>query len=141
MKCRRSGVPTEQKRGISAAPPRFLVSAVLSADRGYDVGVAAASSGDDIAIGVVIAGGVAIGVAANAGSFPITVGLRGDTRQLGNGSTASVDIITSAAEDALTVPTSAVAVTLSPMRLAHQIGMSVRTGWLMSFNGLPRPVP
>ena len=53
---------------------------------------------------------VAIGVAANAGSFPITVGLQGDTSQLGNGSTASVEIVTSAAEDALTVPTSAVTV-------------------------------
>ena len=53
---------------------------------------------------------VAIGVAANAGSFPITVGLHGDTGRLGNGSTATVDITTSAAEDALTVPTSAVLV-------------------------------
>ena len=53
---------------------------------------------------------VSIGIAANAGSFPITVGLHGDTSRLGNGSTATVDIITSAAEDALTVPTSAVVV-------------------------------
>jgi len=53
---------------------------------------------------------VAIGVAANAGSFPVTVGLHGNTRRLGNGSTASVEIVTSAAEDALTVPTSAVTV-------------------------------
>ena len=34
---------------------------------------------------------VAIGVAANAGSFPITIGLHGNTRQLGNGSTATAD--------------------------------------------------
>ena len=57
---------------------------------------------------------VAIGVAANAGSFPITVGLHGDTRRLGNGSTATVDITTSAAENALTVPTSAVRWTARP---------------------------
>ncbi|MET0729162.1 MAG: HlyD family efflux transporter periplasmic adaptor subunit [Acidimicrobiales bacterium] len=53
---------------------------------------------------------VAIGVAANAGSFPITIGLDGNTRRLGNGATATADITTSAAEDVLTVPTSAVAV-------------------------------
>ena len=53
---------------------------------------------------------VAIGVAANAGSFPITIGLHGNTRRFGNGATATADITTSAAEDALTVPTSAVAV-------------------------------
>ena len=53
---------------------------------------------------------VAIGVAANAGSFPVTVGLQGDTSQLGNGATASVEIVTSAAENALTVPTSAITV-------------------------------
>ncbi len=33
------------------------------------------------------------------------------------------------------------AVTLLPIRLAHQIGMSARTGWLISFSGLPSPVP
>lgn len=53
---------------------------------------------------------VAIGVAANAGSFPVTVALQGDTSQLGNGATASVEIVTSAAGNALTVPTSAIAV-------------------------------
>ena len=53
---------------------------------------------------------VSIGIAANAGSFPIAVGLHGDASRLGNGSTATVEIITSAAEDALTVPTSAVVV-------------------------------
>ena len=53
---------------------------------------------------------VAIGVAANAGSFPITVGLDGDTSELGNGSTASVRITTGAAEDVLAVPTSAITV-------------------------------
>ena len=36
---------------------------------------------------------------------------------------------------------SAVAVTLRPFRLAHQIGISLRTGWLISFSGLPSPVP
>lgn len=51
---------------------------------------------------------VAIGVAANAGSFPVTIGLTGDTNDLGNGSTASVGVITSAADDVLAVPTSAV---------------------------------
>ena len=53
---------------------------------------------------------VAIGVAANAGSFPVTIGLRGDTSSLGNGSTASVGITTAAAEDVLAVPTSAITV-------------------------------
>ena len=37
--------------------------------------------------------------------------------------------------------TSAVAATLLPISDAHQIGMSSRTGRLMSFSGLPRPVP
>ena len=37
--------------------------------------------------------------------------------------------------------TSAVASTLRPLSDAHQIGMSVRTGWLMSLSGLPSPVP
>ena len=36
---------------------------------------------------------------------------------------------------------SAVASTLLPMSDAHQIGMSARTGWLMSLSGLPSPVP
>ena len=36
---------------------------------------------------------------------------------------------------------SAVAVTLRPIKLAHQMGISLRTGWLMSFSGLPSPVP
>lgn len=53
---------------------------------------------------------VAIGVAANAGSFPVTIGIHGDTSGLGNGSTASVGIMTAAAEDVLAVPTSAVTV-------------------------------
>ena len=53
---------------------------------------------------------VAIGVAANAGSFPVTIGLDGNTRDLGNGSTASVGITTKAADDVLAVPTSAVTV-------------------------------
>lgn len=53
---------------------------------------------------------VAIGVAANAGSFPVTIGLRGDTSELGNGSTASVAITTAAADDVLAVPTSAITV-------------------------------
>lgn len=53
---------------------------------------------------------VAIGVAANAGSFPVTIGIHGDTSGLGNGSTASVGITTAAAEDVLAVPTSAVTV-------------------------------
>jgi hypothetical protein len=35
----------------------------------------------------------------------------------------------------------AVASTLLPMSDAHQMGMSARTGWLMSLSGLPRPVP
>ena len=35
----------------------------------------------------------------------------------------------------------AVAVTLRPIRLAHQMGISWRTGWLISFSDLPRPVP
>ncbi len=35
----------------------------------------------------------------------------------------------------------AVVSTLLPMSDAHQIGMSARTGWLMSFSGLPSPVP
>ena len=37
--------------------------------------------------------------------------------------------------------TSAVACTLLPMSDAHQIGMSLRTGWLISLSGLPSPVP
>ena len=53
---------------------------------------------------------VAIGVAANAGSFPVTIGIHGDTSDLGNGSTASVGITTAAAKDVLAVPTSAVTV-------------------------------
>lgn len=53
---------------------------------------------------------VAIGVAANAGSFPVTIGLNGDTSGLGNGSTSSVDITTDAADDVLAVPTSAITV-------------------------------
>ena len=36
---------------------------------------------------------------------------------------------------------SAVASTLRPIRLAHQIGMFGRTGWLINFSGLPNPVP
>ncbi|CAB4990711.1 unannotated protein [freshwater metagenome] len=36
---------------------------------------------------------------------------------------------------------SAVASTLLSFRLAHQIGISLRTGWLINFSGLPIPVP
>ena len=37
--------------------------------------------------------------------------------------------------------TSAVAATALPMSDAHQIGTASRTGRLISFSGLPRPVP
>ena len=36
---------------------------------------------------------------------------------------------------------SAVACTLRPISDAHQIGISLRIGWLISFSGLPSPVP
>lgn len=43
-------------------------------------------------------------------TYPVTIALTGDTSEMGNGSTASVEIVTSAAERALAVPTSAVTV-------------------------------
>jgi HlyD family secretion protein len=51
---------------------------------------------------------VAIGVAANESSYPVTVGFTEETGSLGNGSTASVTVTTDAADDALAIPTSAV---------------------------------
>ena len=55
---------------------------------------------------------VRIGVTADStgSSYPVTIGLTGDTSEMGNGSSASVVIVTSAAEEALAVPTSAVTV-------------------------------
>lgn len=54
---------------------------------------------------------VAIGVAADDGVYPVTVGLTGDGGdELGNGSTATVTIVTDAADEVLAVPTSAVTV-------------------------------
>lgn len=55
---------------------------------------------------------VRIGVSADStgSSYPVTIGLTGDTSAMGNGSTASVVIVTSAARQALAVPTSAVTV-------------------------------
>jgi HlyD family secretion protein len=51
---------------------------------------------------------VAIGVAADGSSYPVTVGLVDEADDLGNGSTAAVTITTDAADEALAVPTSAV---------------------------------
>jgi multidrug efflux pump subunit AcrA (membrane-fusion protein) len=55
---------------------------------------------------------VRIGVVADDGSYPVTVGLHRRARHvdLGNGSTASVQITTAASDRALAVPTSAVSV-------------------------------
>jgi HlyD family secretion protein len=43
-------------------------------------------------------------------TYPVTIALTGDTSEMGNGSTASVSIVTSAVGGALAVPTSAVTV-------------------------------
>lgn len=56
---------------------------------------------------------VRIGVAPDASStstYTVTIGLTGDTSTLGNGATASIEIVTKATEEALAVPTSAVTV-------------------------------
>jgi HlyD family secretion protein len=53
---------------------------------------------------------VAIGQPGEGSSYPVTVGLSGDTSSLGNGSVASVEVVTSAADETLAVPTSAVLV-------------------------------
>ena len=53
---------------------------------------------------------VAIGVQANSGAYPVSVGLTDGGRGLGNGATASVSITTDAADEVLAVPTSAVTV-------------------------------
>lgn len=55
---------------------------------------------------------VQIGVVATDGSYPVTIGLAGDGQgaDLGNGATATVGIVTAAADHVLAVPTSAVAV-------------------------------
>jgi HlyD family secretion protein len=53
---------------------------------------------------------VAIGVAAEGSSYPVTIGIDGDTSELGNGSVASVSVTTQAAEEVVAVPTSAVSV-------------------------------
>lgn len=53
---------------------------------------------------------VRIGVASTTSgttTYPVVIGLTGDTSTLGNGATASVTIVTDQAEDALAVPTSA----------------------------------
>ncbi|HWJ98204.1 MAG TPA: HlyD family efflux transporter periplasmic adaptor subunit, partial [Acidimicrobiales bacterium] len=74
-----------------------------------EVGQAATVKPDgvDAAVGGEVVG---IGVTADAtgSSYPVTIGLTGDTSAMGNGSTASVVIVTSAAEQALAVATSAV---------------------------------
>ncbi|MCB0961600.1 MAG: HlyD family efflux transporter periplasmic adaptor subunit, partial [Acidimicrobiales bacterium] len=60
--------------------------------------------------GEVVRIGVAPDAASGTSTYAVTIGLTGDTSTLGNGSTASVEIVTRATADALAVPTSAVAV-------------------------------
>lgn len=67
--------------------------------------------GADAAVeGEIVRIGVTADTSGTSASYPVTIGLTGDTSAMGNGSTASVVIVTSAAEQALAVPTSAVAV-------------------------------
>jgi HlyD family secretion protein len=67
--------------------------------------------GDHEAVaGEVVRIGVAGDSSGSTTTYPVTIALTGDTSAMGNGSTASVQIVTAAADDALAVPTSAVTV-------------------------------
>ncbi|MGN6694289.1 MAG: HlyD family efflux transporter periplasmic adaptor subunit [Aquihabitans sp.] len=67
--------------------------------------------GSDTAIkGEIVRIGITADTSGSTASYPVTIGLTGDTSAMGNGSTASVVIVTSAAEQALAVPTSAISV-------------------------------
>lgn len=80
---------------------------------GLEVGQSATvlPDGDSDAVaGEVVRIGVAADTSGSTATYPVTIALTGDTSAMGNGSTASVVIVTSAAEDALAVPTSAVTV-------------------------------
>ncbi len=66
--------------------------------------------GDAAVEGEVVRIGVTPDTSGTSATYAVTIGLTGDTSEMGNGSTASVVIVTSAAEKALAVPTSAVTV-------------------------------
>ncbi len=62
-------------------------------------------------VGEVVRIGVATTADTGSTTYPVVIGLTGDTTALGNGATASVSIVTDQAEDALAVPTSAITTT------------------------------
>jgi HlyD family secretion protein len=67
--------------------------------------------GDDEAVaGEVVRIGVTADTSGSTATYPVTIALTGDTSAMGNGDTAAVEIVTSAADKALAVPTSAVTV-------------------------------
>ncbi|MCU1355291.1 MAG: HlyD family efflux transporter periplasmic adaptor subunit [Acidimicrobiales bacterium] len=61
--------------------------------------------------GKVVSIGVAGTTSGSTTTYPVVIGLTGDTSSLGNGATASVEIVTDASTNALAVPTSAVTTT------------------------------
>lgn len=64
-------------------------------------------SSDELA-GEIVRIGAAADTSSGSSTYSVTISLTGDTAELGNGSTASVEIVTDAAGEALAVPTSAV---------------------------------
>lgn len=67
--------------------------------------------GDDEAVaGEVVRIGVSADTSSSTATYQVTIGLTGDTSTMGNGDIAAVEIVTSAADEALAVPTSAVTV-------------------------------
>ncbi len=94
----------------------YEVTTTVSVDDVADVAVGqGATVVADGGRGTVVGEVVSIGVSGSTGSdgttsYPVTIALTGDTAGLGNGSTASVSIVTDDAVDALAVPASAVTV-------------------------------
>lgn len=64
----------------------------------------------DPVAGEIVRIGITPDTSGSTATYTVTIGLTGDTSTMRNGSTASVVIVTSAAEEALAVPTSAVTV-------------------------------
>lgn len=65
---------------------------------------------DEAIEGQIVRIGVTADTSGSSATYAVTIGITGDATELGNGSTATVVIVTAAADDALAVPTSAVTV-------------------------------